>query len=157
MNQIEQIEISKLTLLENNPRLITKDQFDKLCKSLKDDPDFFNQRPCLINRNPHGDLIVYAGNQRVRAALKLKWKRVPCIIQDDLDEEVIKSRVVKDNKTYGHFDFDLLYSEYETDVLLDAGFLEIELTGPEDVNFLDVPKETKEKKKKVCPNCAHEF
>lgn len=146
------ISIDELTLLENNPRKITEDQFKKLCKSLKEDPQFFELRPCLVNKR--GDeLIVYAGNQRVRAAKKLGWHQVPCMVDDNLSESRMKSRVAKDNKTYGNWDYDLLLSDFDEDVLIDAGFLEIELTGPEDID-LDLKKVTKDKKQKTCPSCG---
>lgn len=129
MQIIQLIPIKKLTLLERNPRTISKEQFAKLCQSLEDDPHFFHNRPCLVN-DVNGVLNVYAGNQRVRAAQKLNWKEVPCIVDRDLSEEVIKQRIIKDNKQYGEFDFDILANEYEVDLLLNAGFLEQELLFP---------------------------
>lgn len=125
---IELIEIDKLTLLENNPRRITKDQFEKLKKSLEEDPMFFKLRPCLVNKIGN-DLIVYAGNQRVRAASKLKWCHVPCIVEENVSETRMKSRAIKDNKTFGEWDFDVLNEHFEIDLILDAGFTAEELTG----------------------------
>src|SRR5436190_19736655 len=107
MIEIKNNPIKSLKLLERNPRKITKNAMDKLCKSLSDDPSFFTNRPCLVHEKD-GVLEVYAGNQRVRAATKLKWKEVPCIVESGLSDEVIKSRVIKDNKTYGEFDYDIL-------------------------------------------------
>ncbi len=120
---IKHIPIKDLTLLEKNPRKITKEQFEKLVKSLEADPGFFDLRPCLVNRlaDAGNALIVYAGNQRVQAAKKLKWKNVPCIVEDDLDEAVMKQRIIKDNSHYGFFDWDILGNEYNIDDLLDAG------------------------------------
>lgn len=135
MKEIKKIAISKLTLLENNPRKISSEQMQLLVKSLEDDPDFFNSRPCLVNQKD-GKLIVYAGNQRVRAAKKLKWKEVPCIVDEDLSEARMKDRVVKDNKTFGEFDFDILANEFDIDQLVNAGFsleeLHLEVPGGED-------------------------
>lgn len=125
---IVQVPIKDLTLLERNPRKITKDQMEKLCKSIKSDPDFLYNRPVLVN-DKEGKLTVYAGNQRVRAAQKLKWKEIPCIIEKNISEEIIKERIIKDNKTYGEFDFDILANEWDTDLLLDAGFSADELIG----------------------------
>lgn len=177
MTMIEYIPISKLTLLKNNPRTITKDQFAKLCKSLSDDPDFFSKRPCLVNKtceyptlppettidiNIHerkDTYTVYAGNQRVRAAKKLGYKEVPCIIDVDLDQEIIKSRIAKDNLNYGTWDYDILGNEFEIDMLLDAGFTQNMLDGAFDP-IVDVEgeiPEKKEKKQKECPSCGHFF
>ena len=124
--QIEFIKISDLTLLERNPRKITEDQFKKLCKSLKEDPDFFEDRPCLVNRVDN-KLTVYAGNQRVRAAESIGWSQVPCRIADNLSESKMRSRIIKDNKSNGEFDWDILSTDYDMDELFDYGFTEIEL------------------------------
>ena len=133
--QIEKVDISNLKLLENNPRKITKDQMQKLCKSLQDDPNFLNNRPILVHEN-NGILQVYAGNQRIQAAKKLGWKQIPCIIEKDLSDDLIKSRIVKDNKTYGEFDFDILANEWNMETLFDAGFSPLEL-GIEDIEKIE--------------------
>jgi DNA modification methylase len=121
MTQIESVKISKLKLLENNPRKIEKTQFDKLCKSLQEDPGFLHDRPILVHKTD-GQLLVYAGNQRVRAAKKLGWKEIPCIIEEGLSEEIVKKRTIVDNKTYGEFDFEILANDFDMEMLFDAGF-----------------------------------
>ena len=123
---IQFVDIKKLTLLQNNPRKITKTEMDKLCDSLKKDPDFLQNRPVLINKI-NDVLNVYAGNQRVLAAKKLKWKQVPCIIENDLNEDIIKERIIKDNRHSGEWDYDILANEWEIDTLLECGFTEEEL------------------------------
>ncbi len=158
---IQFIEIDKLTLLDNNPRRITKDQFEKLKKSLKEDPEFFGLRPCLVNKV--GDtLIVYAGNQRVRAAYKLKWKEVPCIIEEDVSKARMDSRVLRDNLHYGEFDMDLTNALYDIDLLLDCGFTPEMLTGDYG-NLKETISESSQKESnqegvkngnKTCPHCG---
>jgi len=147
------VPLTQLILLESNPRKISKEAMDKLCNSMREDPNFFLLRPCLVNRL-NGGLRVYAGNQRIRAAIRLKMKEVPCLIEDDVSEKLIKARIIKDNKTYGTFDYDILGNEYEIDELLDAGFTPEEL----DFNVDDIhPKEEDEKKQHECPACGHKF
>lgn len=154
MTEIQKIEIKKLTLLERNPRKISKEQFEKLCNSLRDDPGFFDARPCLVS--PENDqLVVYAGNQRVRAAKKLKWKTVPCIVEE-VTEEIKKQRIIKDNKQYGEFDWDIMSADFEVELLLDAGFTlpELHLDNAEEVQE---EKEDPRKKAAICPNCGVEL
>jgi len=127
---IQEIPLKKLTLLEKNPRKITKEQLEKLCKSLKDDPEFLKKRPILVNL-VNDVYHVYAGNQRVQAAKKIGWKTIPCDVDENLDEALIKSRVIKDNKTYGEFDFDIIANEYDFDDLIEYGFSPEELLGKE--------------------------
>jgi ParB-like chromosome segregation protein Spo0J len=151
------IEIKKLKLCQKNPRKITKDDLDKLCDSLINDPGFLKNRPILVNQ-VDGVLNVYAGNQRVQAAKKLKWKEVPCIIEENLSEELIKQRILKDNRHSGIWDYDILAGDYDLEMLVECGFtpeeLHLNLT-PQEIESED--KEEKEKKKKECPNCGHEF
>lgn len=149
---IEWKDIKELTLLDRNPRTITKDQFKKLCDSIEQDPLFFEARPCLVNM-VEDKLIVYAGNQRVKAAKKLGWTRIPCSIEKDIDLKVLQSRIIKDNKTYGQFDDDILAADFELDMLLDCGFMEQELgISPESVEDIDSPSKP-EKAAKTCPHC----
>jgi ParB-like chromosome segregation protein Spo0J len=148
--KIELIPIKDLVLLENNPRKITKDQMHKLCHSIKEDPEFLNCRPVLVNMCD-ARMYVYAGNQRVRAAKKLKMKEIPCVIDHDLPSHIQDSRCIKDNKTYGEFDFNILANEWDIDVLLSSGFKPEELIGS-DINDMDTDR--KKEEKGVCDKCG---
>lgn len=155
MYMAENIPIKNLTLLERNPRKITKDQMAKLCKSIEEDSAFLKNRPILVNF-VDGKNIVYAGNQRVRAAKMLKMKDIPCIIEKDLPEELVRKRIILDNKTFGSFDYDILANEYEIDLLLECGFEADDLIGPlQDIDASDIgeEKDDKDKKIKKCPHC----
>lgn len=155
MMTIELVPIKHLTLLERNPRKISKEQMNKLCKSIEEDLDFLHNRPILVNLQD-GKHIVYAGNQRVRAAKTLKMKEIPCIIEKDLPHEVVQKRILKDNKTYGDFDWDILANEYEIDILLDCGFEADDLIGSvQDIDTGDIgeDKEKEKKASKTCPHC----
>lgn len=153
MQTIIKISIKDLTILEKNPRKINAEQMQKLEKSLTDDPDFLFKRPVLVNFKDDKH-IVYAGNQRVRAAKKLKWKDIPCIVDENLSDEIMKDRIIKDNKTFGEFDFEMLANEFDIEKLLDAGFTPEELhidiedlgsTEENDSEVLEPPKDPKTK------------
>jgi len=151
----ENFPIKNLTLLERNPRKITKDQMQKLCRSIEEDPNFLQHRPVLVNL-VEGKHIVYAGNQRVRAAKQLKMKEIPCIIEKDLPDDIVKQRIIKDNKTYGEFDFDILANEWEIDTLIDCGFVAEDLIGgvkDEIEPAGDGEGDGKVKTPKTCPHC----
>jgi len=155
MKPLELIELDDLILAEENPRTISKDEMDKLCKSMREDPDFINCRPILVNKNKDKKLIVYAGNQRVRAAKILGWKKIPCILEFDLSDEKMKIRMILDNRHNGQWDYDLLAGNFEIEMLLDLGF------DPKDldigIDLIETNETEKKKKEKVCPNCGHEF
>jgi len=149
---ITKLPISKLKLLENNPRKIDKDQFQKLTESLLRDPDFLSNRPVLVH-DVDGVFIVYAGNQRVRAAKKLGWKEVPCIVESNLMPDTVERRTLLDNKTYGTFDFDILANSFDIDVMLESGFTADELVGAvQDIETVE-EKEEKPETVKKCPHC----
>lgn len=154
---IENIRVSKLKLLDKNPRKITKEKIEKLCDSLRDDPDFLFKRPILVNV-VDGKHIVYAGNQRVRAAKKLGWKEIPCIVDAELDEKVMKARTIKDNKSSGDWDYDILANEYDLEDLIEWGFemKEFDLEGPSDVIEPEDNKE-EEQEDNSCPNCGYQL
>ncbi len=119
----------------------------KLVASLEDDPGFINSRPVLVNL-VDGIYQVYGGNQRVRAAKRLKWKEITCSVEENLTEELMKSRVIKDNQTYGEFDYDILANEYDIDMLLEAGMTleqlsldSVDVTTEEDEAVLEPKKD----------------
>lgn len=154
--QVKEIPIKDLSLLERNPRKITKDQMDKLCKSIESDPDFLYNRPVLVNEID-GKLTVYAGNQRVKAADKLGWKQIPCIVEHNLSEEKVNKRLILDNRTMGTFDYDLLANEFDLDMLIDAGFKDSDFDMGDIEEVLSDQNKPKKKKTKTCPNCQYEF
>lgn len=156
MTPIELINLDDLILAESNPRTISKDEMDRLCKSMTEDPDFIKCRPILVHYiEKDMSMNVYAGSQRVRAAKILGWKEIPCIVQANLSDKIIKQRLIKDNMHAGDWDYDILGNEFEMDMLLDVGFnpsdfdIGIDLGSTEELE--------KKKKEKLCPNCGHEL
>lgn len=128
MTDIRQIPVSKLKPLDKNPRKIDKQQFEKLVKNLEEDPEFFTRRPILCRLTPSDEhYIVYAGNQRLQAAKRLKWKTVPCIVDDCITDEQMRRWTVLDNLHHGEFDWDILANIYDPAELLDMGFTETQL------------------------------
>lgn len=109
------MEIEKLTLLEDNPRQITKENMERLKRDMQDDPGFLEKRPVLVNKQGE-DYIVYAGNMRVRAAQELGWTEIPTIVDENLDEDVMRKRALRDNQEYGEWDKDILANSWDTEL-----------------------------------------
>ena len=82
-SEIEYRKISELTLLSNNPRTITKKDMDRLVDSIRIN-GFWKHRPITLSQKSDGTLVVIAGNQRLKAAKKLKLEQVPVVIYYDL-------------------------------------------------------------------------
>lgn len=59
--------------------------------------------------------VIIAGHTRAKAAAKLGWQTVPCVIADDLTEDEIRAYRLADNKTaeLASWDFDKLEAELE--------------------------------------------
>lgn len=149
------IPIKSLKQIERNPRTITKNQFAKLCDNLAKHKDYFEMRPLLAYKDTDGTLIVYAGNQRLRAAKKIGWKEVPCIVDEEATAETIKQRTVLDNIHHGEHDYDILGADYDACDLLDLGMTEKELGLIHDIEDEDAKPNSK--KAKCCPNCGEEL
>ena len=116
------LKFSELKFLEDNPRTITREDLERLAGRIKEDPTFFDNRPCLVNF-ADGQYVCYAGFQRAHAAAKvLKWKEVPCMIESDVPTDTMRKRAILDNTHDGKWDADVLSSwEFEMDELRDMG------------------------------------
>lgn len=84
-----------------NPRILREKRFRDLCASLTADPGLLERRPILANAQG----IIYAGNQRFRAAQHLGWTTVPAVLDDITDAEA-KARSVRDNAAAGEWNED---------------------------------------------------
>lgn len=99
--------------LPSNPRQWTKEELNKLAKSLTDTPELFEARPLLAY--PHeGKYIVLGGNMRLEASKKNKAKQVPAIIfPTGTPVEKLKEIVIKDNGAFGSWDYDELANKWD--------------------------------------------
>jgi ParB-like chromosome segregation protein Spo0J len=151
---MEYIEIKQLKPHPDNPRKISHKEMEKLCESLKNNKEYFEARPIICDKN----YIVWAGNSRYKAALKLDFKKVPVHIID-LPEAKMREIVVRDNVNNGSWDTALLI-DWDLDTLADFG---LDFSKSFDENNLtdesQEPKGKKIKQKKVvtCPHCNKDF
>lgn len=123
MQQIELVDVKLLSKHNKNPRTITKNQLENLKDRIKKDPAFFEHRCLLVNHNTADDsYVIYAGNQRFEAARALKYKKVPCIIDKDLPQDIQNERMIADNLHHGRWDDDMLANEYSEMDLQEMGY-----------------------------------
>lgn len=118
--------------LPSNPRFIKDDKFEKLKKSIQDDPEMLNLRECLVF--PYNDkFVIIGGNMRYRACKELKYKEIPCkVLDSDTSPEKLRAYTIKDNNSFGSYDFDMLANEW--------GDVELESWGV-DLPSFEVEKE----------------
>ena len=109
--------------LRRNPRQWTKEDIDRTAASIREDPDFLEDRPlCVI---PKGDsYVVFAGNLRLTAAQQTGLDTVPAVVyhpETDDDRQTVLRRAMKDNGSYGSWDYDTLANEWDDLPLADWG------------------------------------
>jgi hypothetical protein len=73
----KEIAIGKLRKAEYNPRMISKEQFEALVKSIR---EFGFVQPIVVNKRSDGSLVVVGGHQRLEAAKRIGMKQVPTIL-----------------------------------------------------------------------------
>ena len=122
------ISTRELTRLPNNPRKITQHDLNILCDSLRLN-GFYPHRPLAVERKDDGSLIVLDGNQRLKAARRLKMKEVPCVIYEGLTDDERTEIIMRGNINNGTWDTDLLQSDF-SGVDYEAIGLNIELPEP---------------------------
>jgi DNA modification methylase len=134
------MNINDIKLNEHNPRDITPEQFKKLKKSLQEFPEMLETRPLVIDENN----VVIGGNMRLRVLRELGYTDVPVKQVTGWTEEQKKEFTIKDNLSYGQWDWEMLANEWDVEQLADwgleiEGWEEEELEAKED-NF-EVPDE----------------
>lgn len=118
--KIEEIEIEKIKPYEKNPRK-NDDAVQYVAESIK---EFGFKVPVIIDKN----YVIVAGHTRFKAANKLKLKKIPCIIAEDLSEEQIKAFRLADNKVSekSEWDMDLLNEELDGIFNIDMSIFDFE-------------------------------
>lgn len=119
--QSKSIPISELKDYEHNPRRISKKEFEKLVRCLKEDG--YHQR-IIVN----SDYTILGGHQRKKALLAAGFKEsdeveVLCPNRMLTPEEIDRINI-RDNLLFGEYDFDVLANRFEVDQLLDFGMPE---------------------------------
>ena len=121
------MKISQLKLNPNNPRLIKDDKFKKLVTSLREFPEMMEKRPMVCVTDTDGKLYPLGGNMRLKALKEIGYKEIPdnwVMLADEWSEEKRKEFVIKDNVSFGEFDWDTLANEWD-EILLDKWGLEV--------------------------------
>lgn len=142
--QLVEVAIKDIQLLEKNPRIISADEFEKLCNDIRKDPEYLMQRPPLLNL-VDGVYNCYAGTQRTRAAGALGYEKLMCFVEENVPEHIQDERMIKDNLHRGEWDQDkLLQFDFPLEVMSDFGFKDFEVSifndmTPAEPNDLTAP------------------
>lgn len=134
--EFKELPIDKIIIVENNPRQISQEDLDNLCRDIEKDSNFLQQRPSLINFT-NGKYYCYAGCQRIKAQKVLGRKTAPCFIETDVPIKVQEERMLKDNLHRGQWDYEILQTlDFDQIELAEIGFegFEIAFDTEPDVN-----------------------
>ena len=110
--------IGQINDVPANPRTITKQEYRKLKKSIRED-NLLGAKP--LNVYPADKkYIVLDGNQRLKAVKDLKLKEVPCIIlPDSTPKKVLRKIVILSNSHAGEWNVEMLTNAWNSQELDD--------------------------------------
>lgn len=107
--------------LPANPRQWSKADMENLEKSIKETPELLEARGCIVFPF-EGKYVVLGGNMRLVACRNIGMKEIPCIVlPEDMPVDKLKEIVIKDNGSFGQWDFDALANEWDDLALSDWG------------------------------------
>lgn len=114
--QTQKLKIGEVKPNPKNPRVIKNDKFRKLVQSIKEFPQMLEIRPIVLNDKN----IILGGNMRFRAAQEAGLKEVP-VVKVSLTQKEEDEFIIKDNSSFGEWDWDILSNNFELDELDDWG------------------------------------
>ena len=103
--KVKELPLGELHPYENNPRF-NADAVEKVAASIK---EFGFLVPIVVDKNN----VIAAGHTRYEAAKMLGMEKVPCVIEDSLNEKQIRAFRLADNKVaeIASWDFAKLQTE----------------------------------------------
>lgn len=123
--EIKLVDINSIKPNKKNPRVIKDNKFKKLVKSIQEFPEMLNIRPIVVNSK----MIVLGGNQRLKACSEAGLTKIPIIIAENLSKEKQDEFILKDNSSFGEWDFESLKANFPSHKLNDWG-IEINFSLP---------------------------
>tara|TARA_R110000824_G_scaffold27826_3_gene94064 strand:- start:553 stop:1179 length:627 start_codon:yes stop_codon:yes gene_type:complete len=113
----EVVSINTLKELGKNPRRISDRKLKQLSKSVSDFEKMLDVREIVVDEND----VIIGGNQRYKALLENKVNDVTILRVTGLTEDNKDEFVIKDNVTYGVWDWDVLANHHDAQMLKEYG------------------------------------
>ncbi len=149
VNDAQLMPISEIRLNDENPRVIKDDRFQKLCESIRQFPDMLRLRPLVLNRNN----VVLGGNMRLKACIELGLKETWVVIATNLTPEQEREFIIKDNSSFGQWDWEELATNWDTNLLADWGLDIVPISDEDMGEFFEernMQDEQDAQKDKIC-------
>lgn len=141
-------DIDDLQLSEENPRKISRRDFEKLKQSLIDFPEMKKLRQIIVDEN----MKVLAGHQRLLALKDLDYPNVEVTQVFGLTKKQKREFMIKDNVSAGKWDADVF-----------ANFWDVEEVKGFGIDPFKLPSDSEDDKKQyknhevTCPHCGEHF
>tara|TARA_R110002073_G_scaffold116632_1_gene255074 strand:+ start:87 stop:536 length:450 start_codon:yes stop_codon:yes gene_type:complete len=145
----ELVPINKIKPNASNPRVIKTLKFKKLVKSIKELPSMLKLRPIVVDEN----YIILGGNMRYKACIEAGLKEIPIIVANELTEDEKQAFVIKDNLSFGEWDYDLLSNEWDS-VELDDWGLDVWQNEDDINNAIETEEPKPNSDRVVCALCG---
>jgi ParB-like chromosome segregation protein Spo0J len=134
------VKLTQVRPNPNNPRVIRDEKFAKLKQSIIDFPEMLEKRPLVCYTE--GDYyIVLGGNMRLKALSDIGAKEIPIILADEWTAKQRDEFLIKDNVSFGEWNWDELANEWDAEELITWG-----------VDLPEIKDEPEEKE--MCPTCG---
>jgi len=114
---MKEISVHDITPSDKNPRNIQTRKFNQLIESVKNFPEMLKLRPLVVDEKG----VILGGNMRYRACLEAGHTKVWVIQADELTEEQKSEFVIKDNVSFGEWDWEELDKDWDEAWLEDWG------------------------------------
>ena len=152
--QTKQVKLTELKLNAGNPRRIGNAEMDRLVKSLSDFPEMLQIREIVVDET----MTVLGGNMRLLALRKAGAQEATAKICVGLTPMQKREFVIKDNGSFGEWDFDALANGWSDLPLIDWGI------GLPEAWLKPIPEENKQideegmtKTENECPKCGFKW
>jgi hypothetical protein len=136
--------------LPKNPRKWEKKELDILKRSMEDTPELTEARGCVVVK--HGKkYVILGGNMRYTAAKALDWPEITChVLPEDTPIEELKEIVIKDNGSFGAWNWDELANDWDDYDLIGSGVMKSWIGDAEEEIDEAEEKETKSSSESKC-------
>tara|TARA_Y100001937_G_scaffold14994_1_gene20335 strand:+ start:7242 stop:7772 length:531 start_codon:yes stop_codon:yes gene_type:complete len=169
------LKTSQIQSNKQNPRIIKEEKFKKLVQSIKEFPKMLEIRPIVVDENN----VILGGNMRFEASKEAGLTEVPVKVVKTLSEEEKQEFIIKDNLSFGEWDWNIIGNEWNENELGEWGMdvwqpdnIDFEPSLNPDTKYSEITqKEIEEEAKRlavemiresknvdvICPECGHEF
>ena len=112
----DKIELSEFKINPDNPRRINKEKIQKLKDSIQAFPEMLEKRPIVVITAEDGKLMPLGGNMRLLALQEIGYKEIYSkwvCSADAWTQEQRQQFIIKDNVSFGEWDWEMLANEWE--------------------------------------------